>query len=60
MKNVHYARQLAYYLDHYMRVGFKNKSKEEIENILDDIITAYEHLNDKIFLYWLLKKDNEW
>ena len=43
-----YAKQLSIYVDYYMRKGFKGKSKEEIDNILNDIIIVFSCLNSKL------------
>ena len=43
-----YAKQLSIYVDYYMRKGFKGKSKEEINNILNDIIIFFSCLNSKL------------
>ena len=44
----HYAKQLSNYTDFCMRNGFKGKSQEEIENILNDIIGLFKCLNSKL------------
>ena len=43
-----YAKQLSNYVDYCMRVGFKGKSDEEIENTLNDIISIFKNLNSKL------------
>ena len=43
-----YARQLSNYVDFCMRIGFKGKSEEEIENTLNDIISIFKNLNSKL------------
>ena len=44
-----YAKQLSNYVDYYMRKGFKGKSKEEIDNILNNILVFFSCLNSKLF-----------
>ena len=43
-----YPKQLANYTDHCMRIGFKGKSEEETESILNDIISLFKNLNSKL------------
>ena len=43
-----YAKQLSNYADYCMRIGFKGKSQEEIENTLNDIIGLFKCLNSKL------------
>ena len=43
----HYSKQLSVYVDYCMRIGFKGKSKGEIENTLNDIIITFNRLNSK-------------
>ena len=43
-----YAKQLSNYADYCMRIGFKGKSQEEIENTLNDIIGLFRCLNSKL------------
>ena len=43
-----YAKQLANYTDFCMKIGFKGKSQEEIENTLNDIIGLFKCLNSKL------------
>ena len=45
MTKDYYAKQLSNYADFCMRSGFKGKSPEEIENILNDIIGLFKCLN---------------
>jgi len=55
-----YAKQLSIYVDYYMRKGFRGKPKEEINNILDDIIVFFSCLNSKlIFQIDAIKKMSE-
>ena len=55
-----YAKQLSIYVDYYMRKGFKGKSKEEVDNILNDIIIFFSCLNSKlIFQIETIKKMSE-
>ena len=48
MKKDYYAKQLSNYLDYCMRIGFKGKSEEEIENTLNDIIILFKCLMSKL------------
>jgi DNA-binding MarR family transcriptional regulator len=48
MKKDYYAKQLSNYIDHCMRIGFKGKSPEEIENTLNDIISLFKCLSSKL------------
>ena len=48
MKKRLYAKQLSNYIDFCMKNGFKGKSSEEVENILDDIIQLYKCLESKL------------
>ena len=48
MQKDYYAKQLSYYVDHCMRIGFKGKSSEEIDNILNDIISLFKCLGSKL------------
>ena len=41
-------KQLSNYIDHCMRIGFKGKSPEEIENTLNDIISLFKCLSSKL------------
>jgi len=43
-----YAKQLSNYVDYCMRIGFKGKSQEEVELILNDIIGLFKCLNSKL------------
>ena len=43
-----YAKQLSNYVDYCMRVGFKGKTQEEIEDTLNDIIGLFKCLNSKL------------
>ena len=43
-----YAKQLSNYTDFCMKIGFKGKSNEEIENILNEIIGLFKCLNTKL------------
>ena len=43
-----YPKQLAGYVDFCMRNGFKGKSLEEIENILNDIISIFKNIDSKL------------
>ena len=43
-----FAKKLSNYIDYCMRIGFKGKSLEEIENTLNDIIGFFHCLNSKI------------
>ena len=43
-----YAKQLSNFVDYCMRIGFKGKSDEEIENTLNDIISIFKNLNSKL------------
>ena len=43
----YYSKQLSVYVDYCMRIGFKGKSKGEIENTLNDIIITFNRLNSK-------------
>ena len=48
MKKDFYPRQLSNYVDICLRKGFKGKSKEEIENTLNDIINLFKYLESKL------------
>ena len=43
-----YAKQLANFTDFCMKIGFKGKSQDEIENTLNDIIGLFKCLNSKL------------
>ena len=43
-----YAKQLSNYVDYCMRIGFKGKSQEEVDKILNDIIGLFKCLNSKL------------
>ena len=43
-----YAKQLSNYSDYCMRIGFKGKSEEEVENILNEIIGLLKCINNKL------------
>ena len=43
-----YAKQLSNYTDFCMKIGFKGKSEEEIENCLNEIIGLFKCLNTKL------------
>ena len=43
-----YAKQLSNYTDFCMKIGFKGKSQEEIENTLNDITGLFKCLNSKL------------
>ena len=48
MKKAHYSKQISNYIDFCMKSGFKGKSSEEVENILNDIIQLYKCLESKL------------
>ena len=48
MKKEKFVKELCKYLDYCMKIGFKGKSEEEIENILNDIILIFKCLNSKL------------
>ena len=48
MKKLLFAKQISNYIDFCMRVGFKGKSRNEVENILDDILELYKCLENKL------------
>ena len=43
-----YAKQLSNYIDFCMRVGFKGKTKEEINDTLDDVIQLFKCLTSQL------------
>ena len=43
-----YAKQLSNYTDFCMKSGFKGKSEDEVENILNEIIGLFKCLNSKL------------
>ena len=43
-----YAKQLSNYIDFCMKIGFKGKSEEEIDNSLNEIIELFKCLNSKL------------
>ena len=47
MEKDYYSKQLAIYLDFYMRIGMKGKSEEEINQEFDNIIELFKHLDHK-------------
>ena len=47
MEKDYYSKQLAIYLDFYMRIGMKGKSEEEINLEFDNIIELFKHLDHK-------------
>ena len=51
-----FAKQLANYVDYCMRIGFKGKSPEEIENTFNDIIGLFHYLNSRLFFQVELNK----
>ena len=60
MKKDFYAIILSNYIDFYMRIGFKDKSKDEIENTLTGIIRFFRCLNSRtLFLFEIQKKLSE-
>ena len=48
MKKEKFVKELCKYIDYCMKIGFKGKSEEEIENILNDIILLFKCLNSKL------------
>ena len=48
MQKDYYAKQLSYYIDHCMRIGFKGKSPDDIEKALNDIISLFKCLGSKL------------
>ena len=60
MKKDFYAKILSNYIDFCMRIGFKDKSKDEVEETIKDIIRLFRCLNSKtIFLFEIKKKLSE-
>ena len=51
-----YAKQLSIYVDYNMRYGFKGKSQNEIENVLNDVIDLFKCLNPKLVFQTELNK----
>ena len=47
MKRDYYSKQIAFYTDYCLRTGFKGKSKEDVENSLNDIINLLKNLDRK-------------
>ena len=43
-----YAKQLSNYTDFCMKIGFKGKSEEEVENMLNEILGLFKCLNTKL------------
>ena len=55
-----FAKQLSNYIDHCMKIGFKGKTPEEIEEHLDSIIGLFHYLNSRLtFQIELNKKMSE-
>ena len=48
MNKEFYAKQLSNYTDFCMKIGFKGKSEEEVENILNEILDLFKCLNTKL------------
>ena len=48
MQKDYYAKQLSYYVDYCMRIGFKGKSPQEIDNTLNDVISLFKCLSSKL------------
>ena len=48
MNKEHFAKQLSNYADFCMKIYFKGKSEEEVENILNEIINLFKFLNTKL------------
>ena len=48
MRKEKFVKELCKYIDYCMKIGFKGKSEEEIENILNDIILIFKCLNSKL------------
>ena len=57
MLKEHYAIQLSNYIDFCMKVGFKGKTPEEINNSLNEIIYLYKCLPNKIEFH--IQADNK-
>ena len=56
MNNDYYSKQLAYYLDYCMRLKFKGKSPEFVDNDLNDIIALFKNLNQKYIFQQITEK----
>ena len=48
MNKSFYAKQLSNYTDYCLRVGFKGKSEQEVENTLNEIIGLFKCINTKL------------
>ena len=48
IKKEKFVKELCKYIDYCMKIGFKGKSEEKIEKILDDIIVLFKCLNSKL------------
>ena len=48
MNKPFYAKQLSNYTDYCLRIGFKGKSDQEVENTLNEIIGLFKCLNTKL------------
>jgi len=48
MKKEKFVKELCKYIDYCMKIGFKGKSEEEIENTLNGIILLFKCLNSKL------------
>ena len=57
MEKNYYSKQLSNYIDFCMRDGFKGKTYEEINNILDDVIQLFKCLTSKTL--FRLESDNK-
>ena len=47
MKADYYSKQLAFYVDYCMRIGFKGKNESDIDRTLNDIIQLFKNLSTK-------------
>ncbi len=43
-----YAKQLSNYTDYCMRAGFRGKTDQQVDKMLDDIIQLFKYLNSKL------------
>ena len=57
MKKEKFVKELCKYIDYCMKIGFKGKSEEEIENTLNGIILLFKCLNSKLEFQIELEKN---
>lgn len=56
MNKDHYAKQLAYYCDYEMKIGIKGQSEKIIDEKLNDIISVFKYVNNKMLFQYEYSK----